>query len=103
MRLLVPLLLTGLMAIASQQAARPPALGVVSGVVVDRAGAFVAGANVDLAAGQRVERSTSTSARGEFQFEKVPAGSYDIRVTMAGFAVATLRVTVGEKPVPTMR
>src|SRR5439155_3621678 len=69
----------------------------LSGTVFDPSGAVIAGAKVTLKieAGQ-VVGDTSTDESGVFRLEKVPAGSYTITVSAAGFREVTLRVKAGK-------
>jgi outer membrane receptor protein involved in Fe transport len=67
----------------------------VSGVVQDQTGAVLAGAGVDLLdATGAVVRTTAADAVGEFRFDGVRAGSYQIRATFEGFKPAAARVRV---------
>jgi outer membrane receptor protein involved in Fe transport len=67
----------------------------VSGTVTDETGAVVPGATVQLAGGSG-RLSTVTGGQGEYSFQNVPPGTYQVIVSLAGFAPATLdNVTVG--------
>jgi Ca-activated chloride channel family protein len=103
MRGLASVLLLGFVALGAGQAAQSAAVGVVSGVVVDAAGTPVAGATVELRTGNLVERRAATNARGEFRFERVPLGSYDVHVAKPGFVPATLQTTVTSAAPITLR
>ena len=109
MRLLLSALLVGFVAVGfiafgSPQVVNPTTAGILVGVVVDDTGAVVAGATVDLRVGARVERTTVTDVTGQFRFEHVPAGSYEIRTIKTGFlAVSTTVVVVADRPVPALR
>jgi Ca-activated chloride channel family protein len=81
----------------------PNEVGVVSGVVVDTVGAVIPGATVALRVGQRVEYTMVTNGRGEFRFEKVRPGTYQLQVVLAGFSTLTTRVTVGGKALAPLR
>jgi hypothetical protein len=66
--------------------------GDLSGTVYDASGAIVPNASVVVkndATG--VESSTTSTATGEYHFSNLPAGSYTITVTAAGFTKAQLR------------
>ena len=91
--------LLALFALASTQPPPPSALGLVSGVVVDAAGNAVPGATVELRRDARVERTTTTDAAGVFRFEGVVHGSYEVRVSLAGFVPASRRLAVGSRAV----
>lgn len=76
---------------AAAQAPRPaPAL---SGVVRDAGGKPLAQARVTLL---RVSRSTTTDARGHYEFRNVPRGSYRAQAALIGYAPAVRAVTVEE-------
>jgi iron complex outermembrane receptor protein len=77
----------------------------VSGSVVDQSGAVVPGATVQLA-GSGGRLSTVSGAQGEYGFRNVNAGTYDIIVSLVGFAQATrsgLAVSTGDVLVPPIR
>jgi Ca-activated chloride channel homolog len=109
MRLLVSSLLVGFVAVGfiavgSQQVANSAIAGIISGVVVDGAGAPVADATVDLRVGSRVERSTLTDATGGFRFENVNAGRYELRAFRTGFQpVSTTIAVLADRPIPAVR
>jgi outer membrane receptor protein involved in Fe transport len=63
----------------------------ISGTVVDATGGVVPGATVDVA-DARGRQTTTTGARGEFTFD-VPPGTYQLTVSLVGFAQATATVT----------
>jgi outer membrane receptor protein involved in Fe transport len=58
---------------------------VVSGTVVDDTGALVPGAAVHLT-GPGLHRAVTTDSRGEYRFERVPPGTYQIDVALPGFS-----------------
>jgi Ca-activated chloride channel family protein len=66
----------------------------VQGIVVDPAGLPIPGATVELLSGTRLAARAVSDYNGVFRFADVAAGTYDVRVTMAGFrrAVTTIRV-----------
>lgn len=68
--------------------------GGLSGTVVDESRAFVPGATV-LLTGPNVRTSTTTGRSGEYQFTNLAAGTYQISVTLTGFASATRDLVVG--------
>jgi len=96
MRLPLSVLVIALLAAGSQQVVNPKAVGIVAGVVHDRAGGAVEGATVQLRAAPRIERSAVTNARGEFRFEEVAFGIYELHVTRAGFAALVSPVLVND-------
>src|ERR1700747_3627752 len=70
----------------------PPAEGSasVAGTVLDVSGATVSGADVALMHGDGTQLLTMVSeANGEFNFTKIPAGSYLVSVSAKGFAPFT--------------
>src|SRR5882672_4963636 len=70
----------------------------VTGVVLDQTGAVLPGAAVDLGdAAGAVVRSTTTDGRGEFHFDAVPAGQYDLRAAFTGFKDRSTRMRVGAR------
>ena len=69
-------------AVSAQQAE-----GSISGTVQDQNGDVVSGAEVRLLHPQQaVLRTTTTDSSGRFKFEGVQRGSYEIRISQAGFA-----------------
>src|SRR5256885_9357507 len=60
----------------------------LSGTVVDDSGAVVPGATVTLAGGS-ARQSTVSGAQGDYRFTSVLPGTYQITVTLVGFATAT--------------
>ena len=66
-------------------------LATISGTVVDKTGAAVAGAEVRLSFENRVPQQTAVSDRnGQFSFTKIAPGAFHLTVTAKGFAeVAT--------------
>jgi hypothetical protein len=60
--------------------------GGISGTVSDASGAAVAGATVKLMSPDTgLTREGITSSTGEFVFQDLPLGKYDITVTQSGF------------------
>jgi hemoglobin/transferrin/lactoferrin receptor protein len=77
------ILLAGPSAISAQQNG-----GKVAGTVRDPKGAIVTGAEVRLLHAQQVVlRSAQTDASGQFAFDDIPAGAYEVRVSSEGFGV----------------
>ena len=80
--------------------AQSTAAGAVSGLVTDPSNAVIAGATVkltDLSTG--TSRDTSTNGAGRYVFVNVTPGTYDIRISKAGFAQAVvthLTVEIGK-------
>ena len=84
--------------------AAPAPTGLLSGVVVDRTGSLLIGAEVALltSADTEVARSTTDPA-GQFRFEGVPVASYVLDVRMPGFAPARRIVQVAAGAQATLR
>jgi outer membrane receptor protein involved in Fe transport len=85
------MLIRGFLALACALVLAPPALaqtGAVSGTVVDETNAVVPGAGVQLSGPQN--RFTTTGPGGDYAFEDLAAGSYQLTVTLSGFAPATV-------------
>ena len=70
----------------------------VTGSVVDTGGGALVGATVELVSEAVVVRTTTTNAKGEFDFTNVPHGAYQIRMRLAGFSDLTQELTVGAAP-----
>ena len=69
----------------------------VSGTVFDPSGAVIAGAKVTLRADAgQVVADAGTDDAGVFRLERVPAGSYTVTVSAAGFREVTIRVKTGK-------
>jgi Carboxypeptidase regulatory-like domain len=84
--------------IAAPQAALRPATGVVvSGVVQDQSGAVLPGAQVELrAAGSATAaQSVVSDASGNFKFERVAPGVYEVHATFPGFKEMIAQTRVG--------
>jgi outer membrane receptor protein involved in Fe transport len=88
-------------ALASPLRAQP---ATVSGTVVDESGSVVPGATVLLTAPE-VRRMTTSGARGEYTFDNVAAGAYDVVASLVGFSQATAPIVVesGSVAVPPLR
>ena len=81
--LLLSLALTA--ALASAQTFR----GTILGTVTDTTGAVVSGATVRVKnLGTGLERSTQTSAEGNYTIPELPIGNYTVTVTQTGFQTA---------------
>jgi outer membrane receptor protein involved in Fe transport len=97
MKRLIPILSALLLAMPCALLAQT---ATVSGTVVDETGGVVPGATVEIA-DARVRLGTTTDSRGEFSFN-VPPGTYELTVSLVGFAQATTTVKAagGETTVP---
>jgi hypothetical protein len=69
----------------------------ISGVVLDPSGAVIAGATVILKGNSAPERSQATDATGNFRFEGIGAGDYEIQVQQAGFQPFQTRVKIRDR------
>jgi hypothetical protein len=66
--------------------------GNLVGTVVDQSGAAVPNANVEITnTATNVTSKTVTNASGEYRFNNILVGNYDLKVTHTGFSTATLR------------
>jgi Ca-activated chloride channel homolog len=82
---------------------QPASADVVTGIVVDAQGSGLAGVTVELRHQMSVVKSTVTNERGEFRFEGVASGVYDVRAVRKGLAPAAVRVAVTSAPAPPLR
>jgi hypothetical protein len=70
----------------------------VVGTVQDQTSAMLPGAEVTLSAVPAAEpRLTQTGEAGDFRFDNVPAGTYDLQAQFPGFAPTISRVRVGPR------
>jgi Ca-activated chloride channel homolog len=67
----------------------------LGGRVVDPAGAVIPGAAVELVSGTSVIAKTTSAVDGSFAFDNVAPGSYEVRVTLAGFRQSRVALAVG--------
>ena len=75
---------------SAQQTPPTEASGSVAGTVLDASGATIPGADVNLLHGDGSQlRTVVSEANGEFNFTKIPAGSYLVVVNAKGFAPFT--------------
>jgi len=66
--------------------------GNLLGAVLDQSGAAVPAAMVEITnLGTNIKSTTVTNPQGDYRFNNLLAGTYDIRVTKAGFSSATWR------------
>ena len=66
--------------------------GTLLGTVVDQSGAAVPAATVEITnVATNVKFTLMTNAEGEYRFNNVLVGNYDVRVTKTGFSAATWR------------
>ncbi len=77
--------------------------GTLVGNVEDSTKARIAGARIKLVRPEiRFERTTKTNAQGEFRFEDLPPGVYEVTVSSDKFKPATQSVTVAVSSTPTL-
>ncbi|HXC47579.1 MAG TPA: carboxypeptidase-like regulatory domain-containing protein [Candidatus Sulfotelmatobacter sp.] len=70
-------------------------LGTLRGTVQDSSGARIAGAGISASNSEKsLIRSVQSDARGEFQVEQIPPGSYLVTVSAGGFTAARAKVVV---------
>src|SRR5580700_10148161 len=66
------------------------ATGTIEGTVADKSGAVVPNADVKLSSrATGLARQEKSNASGQYRFELLPAGTYQVSVTLPGFATAT--------------
>ena len=84
-----------LLAVLSTSVLAQTSRGTINGTVKDPQGANVSGADVLLVYPQQaVVQSTTTDGSGNFSFDRVPAGSYEIRITQSGFDLRRISIQV---------
>ncbi|HEY6348722.1 MAG TPA: TonB-dependent receptor [Candidatus Angelobacter sp.] len=86
---LYAILLVCLLLVSSMLFAQATATATLEGTVVDRTQAVVGGADVTLVSKATGEtRHAKTNAAGEYRFEAIPAGIYNVKTTAQGFSAA---------------
>jgi hypothetical protein len=76
----------------------------VTGVAIDTSGGVLPNAAVILMTTSGViVHQTTTDAAGNFRFEAVAQGRYEVRVVFEGFEPTTVRMTVGTRAPPALR
>src|ERR1700731_1609962 len=66
------------------------ATGTIEGVVSDKSGAVIPNAAVKLSSrATGLTRQETSNSAGQYRFELLPAGIYQVSVTLPGFATAT--------------
>jgi Ca-activated chloride channel family protein len=94
MRLVSRAVLVGLLVVLLTVTGR--AAGVLlQGTIVDPAGVAIPGATVELIDGGKPVAKTVTAADGGFKFADVAAGTYEIRVSLAGYRQTHATVVIG--------
>ena len=76
---------------------------VITGTVQDQTGAAFFGAQVDLLKNGEQPATVTTDASGEFRFERVLSGTYEVRTHAEGFKTDISKVTVGRRSPGTLR
>jgi outer membrane cobalamin receptor len=87
-------LCVALLLVASTADAQPRGAGTIRGLVMDPEGARVPHATVVLASAGGVTARTESDTVGQYRFESVPAGRYEVRVAAQGFRADPLTVVV---------
>jgi len=77
--------------------------GVVAGSVIDGEGTPLGDVTVDLLRTGLVIQTGKTNAHGEFRFEHVAPGLYQVRAVREGVVPATVRLAVNALPSPPLR
>src|SRR5258708_2722175 len=72
-------------------------LASVSGTVFDPSDAVIVGASVTLGSGDRDAVHTQTDASGQFRFDTVAPGRYELTVEHPGFKTQNIRLKVGAR------
>ncbi|MGO9256189.1 MAG: MG2 domain-containing protein [Bryobacteraceae bacterium] len=73
-------------------------LAQIAGGVLDNSGAGVPNANIvarEISSAKT--RSMQSGAAGQFQFAGLPAGEYDVQISLAGFKTTSRRFTIAER------
>jgi len=73
---------------------KPPKVQRICGVIVDPQGAAVPGVQVTIFRGADVIAASTTADAGEFNFEVMEPGKYDLDVTARGFKPARYHLTL---------
>ncbi|HMF78768.1 MAG TPA: carboxypeptidase regulatory-like domain-containing protein [Bryobacteraceae bacterium] len=67
----------------------------LAGTVTDKSNAVISGVQVKVSSKETgLDRSTSTTANGTYQFDLLPAGHYEVRVAMTGFTTGVFQNVV---------
>ena len=88
---LTVLCVIGLLLLPTISAAQAQRVGRVEGVVVDRSGGVLPGVVVSAVADGRTVSTTVTADAGQFVFERLTAGTIELRFHLDGFRDATMR------------
>ena len=82
------------LAVLSPAAAAQNGSGQLKGRVTDELGAVIPGASIRLISPDKSEKVTSAGETGEYEFNAVTAGSYNLQVSAHGFAAYAAEVEV---------
>ena len=80
-----------------------PAIHSISGVVVDPSGAAISGAHVTLSSGSGVPSQTTSDTAGNFHFDSLAAGKYQLDFHAEGFRDTRLPAAVTGKRLASLR
>ena len=76
----------------------------ITGTVLDPSGSSIAGAEVVLLGRNgKAVATTGSDAKGEFRFDKIPPGTYQVRARTTGFRDGIAQVTIAGKSVAPLR
>jgi len=103
MRVFATAVVLGLIGFSFVQSQPQSTTNVIEAVVADSSGAPLPGVRVELRRDGNLQAQTTTDRRGTFRFEKLPAGVYEVRLVLTGFAPVSTTVVVGDRPVPALR
>lgn len=70
----------------------------LTGIIRDQTGAAISGATVNLSVNNVLRQATTTDQSGNFRFNRIPLGKYQVQVAYQGFEPVTVAVTVGPPP-----
>src|SRR5271157_2334849 len=88
-KLLFVVLMAMVLLAVSNLSAQVNATGTLLGTVMDKSGAVVPGADVKATNKETgVVRETKSGEAGQYRFDLLPIGTYEVRVTMKGFSTA---------------
>jgi len=70
----------------------------VAGSAQDQTGGVLPHASIELVSGATTVKTTETDQAGQFRFEAIPSGQYELRATFPGFKPSSIRVRVTSRP-----
>lgn len=79
---------------AAPSSAAAQTTGIVSGSVIDPTGAVIAGAQVKISINGQASREAKSGDKGQFSFDRVPPGPYQIKIEATGFQPQTFSGTL---------